>query len=143
MTQKSNFSDNVVFEFRGILKRFLANYGRGQETRGLDWFLNQLADKNIMLFYDNLTTGSRRAVYGAAASSKIAHLLDAKIDDGRPTTGRLMGLKGAAAYNITDANLAAEYCYDKSGNNIGKAIYNNSNDLKYGCDLVYAMEDVK
>ena len=143
LTQKTNFDNNVVFEFRGILKAYLANYPRGQETRGLDWFLKQLANKNIMIFYDNLTTGSKRKVGGSAVSSKIAQLLDAKIDDGRPTTGRLMGLKGSAAYNITDPNLSAEYCYDKAGNDIGKAIYNNANDTKYGCDLIYVMEDVK
>ena len=51
VTQKTNFDSNVVFEYRGILKMYLDKYGRGQEIRGLDWFLNQLADKNIMILH--------------------------------------------------------------------------------------------
>ncbi|MBQ7537223.1 MAG: hypothetical protein IJT14_03835, partial [Rickettsiales bacterium] len=80
---------------------------------------------------------------GTALNAKMMSELDAKMDDGRPTTGRLIGLKGASAYGITDANLSAEYCYDKAGNDIEKAIYNNSKDLKYGCDFVYVLTDVK
>ena len=34
-------------------------------------------------------------------------------------------------------------CYDQDFANVDRAIYNSSTDLKYGCNLVRVMEDVK
>ena len=142
VTQPMNYDENVVFEYRGILKEYLSRYERGNVSRGLDYFLKQLVNKNIMIIYDNYTTASRREAYGSALNAALASILDAKIDDGRPTTGKVMGLKGYAAYSLTDSSTASEYCYDKSGNDIQKAIYNSSKDVKYGCDLIYVMHDI-
>ena len=142
-TRKSSYSGDVVIQARGIHKKYLNYYSRDNALLGYDYLLKRLADKNMLLFHDNWSTGSRRVAIGTALNAKMMSELDAKIDDGRPTTGRLIGLKGASAYSITDVNLSAEYCYDKAGNDIEKAIYNNSNDLKYGCDFVYVLTDVK
>ena len=85
--------------------------------------------------------------YGAF-SAKIASELDAKIDDGRPGTGKLLGLKGAFAFakkdgvkSTNDEHLAV--CYDKMANEVDSAIYHTTKDMKYGCNIIKVMEDVK
>ena len=85
--------------------------------------------------------------YGAF-SAKIASELDAKIDDGRPGTGKLLGLKGAFAFakkdgvkSTNDEHMAV--CYDKMANEVDKAIYHTTSDMKYGCNIFKVMEDVK
>ena len=64
--------------------------------------------------------------------------LDAKIDDGRPGTGKFLAMK---YYGLYDNQM--DVCYDKNANEISTSIYHGSNNLKYGCNLVYVMEDVK
>ena len=59
--------------------------------------------------------------------------LDAKIDDGRPWTGRLVGIKTIYGY----LNADQEVCYDNNG------LYLNKTASKNGCNLMYLMEDVK
>ena len=69
-----------------------------------------------------------------AISSKVSSQLDAKIDDGRPGTGRLLASK---------ADRDENYCYDKMWNQVDKAIYNKDDRTDYGCNLIKVMEDVK
>jgi hypothetical protein len=73
----------------------------------------------------------------------LASELDAKIDDGRPTTGNLMGIKPSKGRVETDTEKSKQYCYDMSGNDIEHAIYNSSTNTQYGCDLVYVLKPVK
>jgi len=77
-------------------------------------------------------------------SSRIASQLDAKIDDGRPGKGKLLSLKGP--YGYLPATSEAEQknvCYDQTADNVSSAIYNNSTNMKFGCNLMKIMEDVK
>ena len=81
-------------------------------------------------------------------SAKIASELDAKIDDGRPGTGKLLGLKGAFAFakkdgvkSTNDEHMAV--CYNKMANEVDKAIYHTTTDMKYGCNIFKVMEDLK
>ena len=80
----------------------------------------------------------------ASFSSKLASELDAKVDDGRPGSGKILALKGGHAHNknsTEDQHKAV--CYDKMANEVDKAIYHSSTDLKYGCNIIKVMEDVK
>jgi hypothetical protein len=67
-------------------------------------------------------------------SSKLTSELDAKIDDGRPGSGRFLAFK-----TVNEE----KYCYDKIAAEAHRAIYNSTSDSKYGCDILYVMEDVK
>ena len=72
-------------------------------------------------------------VKNAPINAKLMSELDAKIDDGRPWTGRLVGIKTIYGY----LNADQEVCYDNNG------LYLNKTESKNGCNLIYAMEDVK
>ena len=79
-----------------------------------------------------------------ALSAKMTSELDAKIDDGRPGSGKFLALKSGTAHrkNATE-NDHLLTCYDKKANEVDKAIYHSSTANKYGCNLMYLMEDVK
>ena len=77
-------------------------------------------------------------------SAKLASELDAKIDDGRPGKGKLLALKsGHARRSGATDNEIKQACYDQDFSDVDKAIYNSSTDLKYGCNIIKVMEDVK
>ena len=87
---------------------------------------------------------SGRTRDNASLSSKMASELDAKIDDGRPGSGKILAIKGGHAHNKnTTADQHKKVCYDQMANNIDKAIYESSTDMKYGCNIIKVMEDVK
>ena len=70
----------------------------------------------------------------AAMSSKLTSELDAKIDDGRPGSGRFLAFK-----TVNEE----KYCYDKVAAEAHRATYNADTDNKYGCNIIKVMEDVK
>ena len=72
-------------------------------------------------------------VKNAPINAKLMSELDAKIDDGRPWTGRLVGIKTIYGY----LNADQEVCYDING------LYLNQTASKNGCNLIKVMEDVK
>ena len=77
-------------------------------------------------------------------SSRIASQLDAKIDDGRPGKGKLLSFKGPYGYlSTTNEDQQKQVCYDQTADNVYSAIYNNSTNMKFGCNLMKVMEDVK
>ena len=79
-----------------------------------------------------------------ALSSKMSSELDAKIDDGRPGTGKVVAFKGnASRRNGASANEILQTCYDRPVREVSKAIYHSDNNLKYGCNIIKVMEDVK
>ena len=69
-----------------------------------------------------------------ALDSKLASEFDAKVDDGRPGSGKVLAFK-----TVNDE----KYCYDKQFADVDKAIYNSNTDNKYGCNMIKVMEDVK
>jgi hypothetical protein len=143
-TRKSSYSGDVVIQGRGIHKKYLDYYSRGNALLGYDYLLKRLADKNMLLFHDNWSTGSRRVAIGTALNAKMMSELDAKIDDGRPGTGKLLAYKDGRGSNKTapDSEVKAT-CYDKDYSEVDKAIYHETTDLKYGCGVLRIMEDVK
>ena len=105
-------------------------------------FKNALDNKNAIIIEANeavhTTSSSTRYAKSGALSSKLTSELDAKIDDGRPGTGKFLAMKYYGLYNNQ-----MDVCYDKNANEISTSIYHGSNNLKYGCNLLYVMEDVK
>ena len=81
--------------------------------------------------------------YGAL-SAKMASLLDSKIDDGRPGTGKVLAMKSGDAHRMetTEAQHIAG-CYDQTADKVDKAIYHTTTNLKYGCNIIKIMEKVK
>ena len=80
----------------------------------------------------------------SALPAKLASEIDAKLDDGRPGTGRVLAMKGGNAHrsDTTEAEHLAN-CYDKMADQVDKAIYHSGTDLKHGCNITYVMEDMK
>ena len=150
----ASFDKNVYFRLRAFhsktpIANYLSSYA-GREVLGGMYFTKRLMDKNFLLANGLIFEGRPGSAYSAssnkfisALNSKLASELDAKIDDGRPTTGNLMGIKPSKGKEETDAEKSKQYCYDMSGNDIEKALYNNSTNTQYGCDLVYVMEQIK
>ena len=73
------------------------------------------------------------SVKNAVLTAKLTSELDAKIDDGRPETGKLIGMR--AIYGLFHPEV--EVCHD------GNGIYLSSDSNRYGCNIVYAMENIK
>ena len=109
--ENDTFYRTVVNHNTLLLRRFIRNYHQA--------FNDAQMDKN----------GNMMAI-----SSTVASELDAKIDDGRPGTGKFLASKG---------NLNEKYCYDKTYSDVDKAIYNKDDRLDFGCNILYVMEDVK
>ena len=81
--------------------------------------------------------------YGAL-SAKMASELDSKIDDGRPGTGKVLAMKSGDAHRVeTSEAQHIAGCYDKTADKVDKAIYHTTTNLKYGCNIIKVMEDVK
>ena len=74
-----------------------------------------------------------RMAQRSALNAKLSSELDAKIDDGRPTTGKLLGVK--TIYGLLKPT--EEVCYDNN------ELYLNTTENKYGCHLFKVMEDIK
>ena len=74
-----------------------------------------------------------RMAQRSALNAKLSSELDAKIDDGRPTTGKLLGVK--TMYGLL--NPTEEVCYDDH------ELYLNTTENKNGCHLLRVMEDIK
>ena len=78
-------------------------------------------------------------------SAKMASEIDAKIDDGRPGSGRLLAYKNDYVHQDTKPSNAEieKVCYTGAITNVSSAIYENSTNLRYGCNIIKVMEDVK
>jgi hypothetical protein len=90
------------------------------------------------------SSGTLTAPKTSAMSAKMTSELDAKIDDGRPGTGSILAMKGGTAHdrNTTeDQHIAV--CYDKRADQVDKAIYHSSTNLKFGCNVMYVLEGLK
>ena len=95
-------------------------------------------------FSHSTSVGGNSEKANGAISSKQMSELDAKIDDGRPGSGKLLALKtGRARRSGATETDITQTCYDKTFEEIDTAIYNSDTNLKYGCNIVKVMEDVK
>ena len=79
-----------------------------------------------------------------ALSAKPTSELDTKIDDGRPGTGKVVAFKGNASRRTgASADEILKTYYDRPVKEINKAIYHSNTNLKFGCNVIKVMEDVK
>ena len=150
---QTSFDSNVYLRMYGFHSKFGVSRYKNKNVNdncGQEYFLKHVFDKNVMIMYGFIFTKNSSGSYSAksdkltsALNAKLASELDAKIDDGRPTTGALLGIKPSKAYKENDAERSKQYCYDKSGNDIEHALYNTSTNTQYGCDLIKVMEPVK
>ena len=77
-------------------------------------------------------------------NSKNASHLDIKFDDGFPGSGRILAMKsGIAHYQNVTAREHMASCYNKRANKVSDAMYYNSTDIRYGCNITYVMKDVR
>ncbi|MBQ7537040.1 MAG: hypothetical protein IJT14_02865, partial [Rickettsiales bacterium] len=101
-------------------------------------FYQSLDNHNAIMFkYLNSDIGSgatRKSSNKSALPSKLASEFDAKIDDGRPGSGKFL------AFHMVDD---PKYCYDKTSAEVHLAIYNSDTNSAYGCNIIKVMEDVK
>ncbi|MBQ7536805.1 MAG: hypothetical protein IJT14_01645, partial [Rickettsiales bacterium] len=139
----ANYSHNVRIYMYGFQPRFLANYLSGDKNIDKAKLYPKILNHNVLILRDDQSYSSKRVKHGSALSSALMSQLDAKIDDGRPFTGRLFGLRNNTTFGMTDETKLAQYCYDKTGENVEKAIYNESKNEEYGCNIAYIMSDVK
>ena len=122
---------------------------------GYEYYAKKIMHHNAIIFQNihiedifnarGQKTGSKYVdlKYGAL-NAKLSSELDAKIDDGRPGTGNLLVYKSNYQLDAAgDEDKLKKICYDSTVDNIEHAIYNNSTDMRYGCNLVKVMEDVK
>ncbi len=115
-----------------------------QASKLIDWqFAPTVLNHNVLVLRDDRTATTKRVKYGSALSSHVMSQLDVKIDDGRPFTGRLLGLRNDSTFGVTDVTKLEQHCYDKTGENAEKAIYNDNKNEEYGCNIAYIMNDVK
>ena len=138
-----NYKSTARMVMRGFSPKFHSIYIENDKTADSEKLYKLVLNHNVQLYVDDTTTTSKRVKVGSALNSSMASILDAKIDDGRPFSGRLLGLRNKTTYAMTDPEQLVKYCYDKTGENVEKAIYNSDTNEEYGCNLVYIMDDVK
>ena len=135
----------------GFIQRawILSVAGRVQKEFLNAKFNQQLNNKNVILEYAILKDavgGGRASVANnfGAFDSKLTSELDAKIDDGRPGSGKLLALKAfQATKSSATENDILSTCYDGKFEDITSAIYNSSKNRKFGCNVMYVLEDLK
>ena len=153
---KSTFDDSVYVQYVGFDHQYwqysylmyqTAGYPANNENANKVW-LQSVFNHNTIAFFGNggsSEASERSASRGlnGAFSAKIASDIDAKIDDGRPGTGKVVASKGNHFVNVNSDDEKKAICYDRTFDEVDKAIYNESKDVKYGCNLLKVMEDVK
>ena len=139
-----NFSD---YTFCG--SNTIVNSGLPHEFQNTI-YLNALNNKNTFtllrqpILKSSTATSTVNMPNQGALSAKMASELDAKLDDGRPGTGRILAMKAGSAHDkgvSMDTHNAV--CYDKRADEVDKAIYQSSTNLKFGCNVTYVMEKLK
>ena len=142
-------------EYKRNFKFWAVEESGAYETDDLLW-RNAVHNHNTMIMFGNQSCASERNCnfYGCspfckkstgALSAKMSSELDAKIDDGRPGRGKLLAYKADYARSkdkLDDAEMQ-RICYDKLPSQVSKAIYHNSTNMLYGCNIIKVMDDIK
>ena len=114
---------------------------------GYEAYRDAMEGHNMLVTFANKDNHNDSHNYDANSSvlnAKLASELDAKIDDGRPGTGKILSLKsGFALMNQNNEDILKKVCFDKLTPDVKTAIYNSDTNLKYGCNIIKVMEDVK
>ena len=117
-------------------------------------FKKQIDHHNVIFYFyhreaSNIDTnkGSRANemnTWNGVLSPKLASQLDSKLDDGRPGTGSILAMKSGFGHRSgANADEHIAVCYDKRADEVDKAIYQSDSNMKYGCNIMKIMSDVK
>ena len=118
-------------------------------------FLNELDQKNAIILYsynegfsfdfsEAFSSGKLKRTQVGVLNSLVANHIDIKFDDGRPGSGRILALKsGNAHYDSIEMREHMKHCYDRRADKVSEAYYNDSTDRKYGCNLIWVLNDVR
>ena len=141
---------NVSFD-KNIQIGFMGYLNTDTILPGQEYYAKQTVGHNIIVFqYLLMRENPRNHIneytdlkYGAL-NAKLMSELDAKIDDGRPGTGKLLASKSTFELDATATEeQKAKICYDNTIEHLDKAIYVSDTNQKYGCNIIKVMEDVK
>ena len=123
------------------------NYkGDGQAHEFYDTTLEKnVNSRNVMFLYRNTPSGADDT-YGAGSLSTgiltadITNQLDIKLDDGRPGTGVIIGLKNGYVHYLTDEKEQKQVCYNDLQKNVSTAYYVANTETKNGCNVMYIIK---
>ena len=136
----ATWNPNVSLFFRGLSKRDTIQ-------SGYEAYRDAMEGHNMLVTFANKDNHNGWHNYDANSSvlsAKLSSELDAKIDDGRPGTGKILSLKsGFALMSQNNEDVLKKVCFDQLTPNVKSAIYNSDTNLKYGCNIIKVMEDVK
>ena len=136
---KATWAPNISIYFRGLSKKdtIQAGYEVYRDVFENHNMIVTFADKDAHTGWHVVDANS------STVSAKMASELDAKVDDGRPGSGKLVSVKAGYSLIRTDEATLKQVCFDQLTPNVKTAIYNSDTNLKYGCNIIKVMEDVK
>ena len=155
------FNDNIIEEGGAIHaielpQRFAYIYGMNAYKTREHEMQNENVKKNVLehnavvlwnetpeynINFRGTRNGGNHKGTTAAVSAVVAARFDAKFDDGKPGTGKILGLKSGHARSGEVANVEiTKSCYNRTFNKIDEAYYVEEQDLKYGCNIVKLMD---
>ena len=158
---KTSFDSTGAITIAGIIfdatkeDSYKLNFIRGSnnssgESNGHE-FYNKTVQKNVnsqnALFLYRNTPASTDNNYGAGSlatgilTATLANQLDAKLDDGRPGTGVVIGLKNGyvKTSSLTESD-KKKICYNTLQADVSDAYYIASTDAKNGCNIMYVIK---
>ena len=71
------------------------------------------------------------------SGSEPVDIIDVKIDDGRPGTGILIGLKNGYVKSVDNEDGKKRICYNTLQNDVSNGYYVSSTETKNGCNILY------
>lgn len=158
---KTSFDSNGAVTLAGILfdstktNSYNLNFIRGSnnsdnETNGHEFYDSEVRkivnSKNVIILYKN-TPAAADDQYGSGSlatgilTADIANQLDVKLDDGRPGSGNIIGLKnGYVKTSGLSDNDKKKVCYNALQNEVSTAYYVANTDVKNGCNILYVFK---
>ena len=157
---KTSFDNNGAITLAGILidsskeNSYRLNFIRGSNNSNGDEngheFYDQEVQKivnsqNVLVLYRN-TPASADDQYGSGSlatgilTADIANQLDVKLDDGRPGTGILIGLKNGYVKSLTSDDDKKRVCYNTLQNEVSNGYYVANTETKNGCNILYVIK---
>ena len=139
-----------------LKQRFAFTYGINAYKTSEHEFQNDNIKKNVLehnavvlwnetpeysINFRGTRNGGNHKGTSGAISATVASSFDAKFDDGRPGTGKILALKSGHARSGEVSNVEiTKSCYNKTFNKVDEAFYVDNEDLKYGCNIVKLMD---
>ncbi len=138
--------NNVFGVNTGIQKKHELNnlkYAMTVKNHNAIILFNRTTDGKPVNGFSSKASGCLRNSNGAI-SARLTSELDAKIDDGRPGSGKILALKTGHSRSRDATQFEInKTCFDRDFEEVDKAIYTSDTNLKYGCNIIKVMEDVK